>query len=545
MKREIGELAAWDTENLPDGRVDTIAVVYEGGHRILQSPSAARTFIADYQGQLKDYWCFNLEYDALNLFRDVYDEIIPTFTASGKLLKVRWNKAKVNFFDLSNWFEGYSLAQLGDLIGMKKLTMPRRGEKARQEYCLQDAKIVFESIRKLHKDFSGTIPSTVSAAAWKLVRKLNDAPSLFFNLPSWVMDFLRLAYYGGRQEMFFKGCIEGKHYLLDINSAYGYSMLFNFPNPELWYPVGEMETITPLGVYQANINTQQAGIGLLPIKIGQDTEERLVFPLGEFSGTWCGIELINARNFGYDVEIKKGIEFYKQGKYLAPFVNTLFAHRERSAFDSAINKRLINSLTGKFAQKAYTEKIISESDFFSRRLNEKTDTYKVINGTVYFKGGKLAPWVNVVWSVTINARARMLLLSYMLRAGLKNVLHVSTDALLVNQEGYDNLKEYIDETKIGYLKIAEKGIVNVDVRGVNDLEIDSVRKIKGIPTRAKQKGKNTYEYLKPPTLREVITRGAQPGVWKKKKIVLTREYTKGKVNEDGSVDPLTLKQKGL
>jgi hypothetical protein len=56
-------------------------------------------------------------------------------------------------------------------------------------------------------------------------------------------------------------------------------------------------------------------------------------------------------------------------------------------------------------------------------------------------------------SSLITAYARMTLVKYILLVGRENLYYVDTDSLIVNDVGLKNLNSFIDDKKLGYLKV--------------------------------------------------------------------------------------------
>ena len=176
----------------------------------------------------------------------------------------------------------------------------------------------------------------------------------------------KLAYYGGRTEVFSRGVHDVQSY--DVNSMYVSVMR------DEWYPQPDQCTFysganapqafkhyfnnrnvkTNLMIVHCRVNAPKSRVMVLPYR-GKD---KLLFPWGEFEGWWTSPELIEALKYGYEIlEVKDFILYRKPVKVFEGYANFCYNHRldaqekdgKGSAFDM-IWKLMGNGVYGKFAE---------------------------------------------------------------------------------------------------------------------------------------------------------------------------------------------------
>jgi hypothetical protein len=120
-------------------------------------------------------------------------------------------------------------------------------------------------------------------------------------------------------------------------------------------------------------------------------------------------------------------------------------------------------------------------------------------------------------------------------ANPKNVYYVDTDSLFTNKEGYENLKQYINPTELGKLKL-ESVHKQLIINGCKDYILDNEQKIKGVKSSAKWISESEIiqeQFVKSIT---ALRKGNLKNVTLKKvNKKLSREYKKGVVTSSGVV----------
>lgn len=163
-----------------------------------------------------------------------------------------------------------------------------------------------------------------------------------------LFNFIYSAYYGGITEVYKP---YGKNLIyLDVNSLYPYAALNPMPGLECkWIESYDQEGLNLdnlFGVFHAEVITNDLYIGLLPVK----SKNGLLFPNGQFEGTWTSIELQFAKKYGYKIKVTKGFQFNKEFNVFDNYVNELSKLKdELTGSQRQVLKSLLNNLLGRFA----------------------------------------------------------------------------------------------------------------------------------------------------------------------------------------------------
>ena len=124
--------------------------------------------------------------------------------------------------------------------------------------------------------------------------------------------------------------------------------------------------------------------------------------------------------------------------------------------------------------------------------------------------------------------------------GLDKVLYVDTDCLKIRRKDMFKLSRYLDEHKLGALKI-ESEFKKFSIYGAKYYITEIEKKIKGVPLKAEYLGDYKYRYTQfakqPSHLRAQITRFF---ITRPTDKVVKPFYDKGIVSKDGTVKPFNL-----
>lgn len=331
-------------------------------------------------------------------------------------------------------------------------------------------------------------------------------------------NFERAAYYGGRTEIFKRG--DYHNYSYDINSTY-VSIMRDCLIPDittarrrssgrLW----RLELGKRLNKYLAIIECRVRApsgvkIGVLPVRVGG----KLTFPLGEFRGTWCNIEIAAALDQGYEVLEVYQYVFYRQAKpYFRDFANFIWQKRieYRQAGNAGMDtmiKRVGNALYGKFGERhqAQTEIKLSEIDFI---LPDGSEIFQYLGTDWVRLKGERTPSQHEFPCVPafITAYARLKLLQGML-ANAKNIIYVDTDSMKLTAPATGiNTGENLGDWKFE----GDNQAIFYRCKFYGD-------KHKGVPKNAKIVKKTRqyikYAFVKPTREREAMRRNLVPNVW--------------------------------
>jgi len=339
-----------------------------------------------------------------------------------------WDTGNLSYFQ--------SLEALGTMLGYPKYEMPDwlvayasgglvKGKLSAdqlahlEEYCARDAEICYrygQHLQGVLNDLGGELHSTLPASAMDLWRRSYLDRDVVTPSPL-ANEMCREAYYGGRTEAFRYGTVPHQYHY-DIHSLYPSVMRETpLPDPATMYLYQGRPTERIVwekeGVTRCRVLAPALHIPILPVRIGG----RLLFPVGEFVGTWCHNELRLALEQGYRI---LDIEWQYAGagtlQVLGRYVDDLYDRKvasQREADPSYfVYKLLLNSLYGKFGQR--NDGGLNRFVRIDRYPDFLTATgIDVVHwgGETYVLeqvGGDRQPaYINVLWAAYITAAARV------------------------------------------------------------------------------------------------------------------------------------------
>jgi len=475
-----------------------------------------------------------------------------------QIWKFRQGDKTLLFLDNMNYF-ATSLKALGKSIGEAKLPMPSPRAKSADwwSYCQQDVTVMYKAWQ-FWTDFItnnelGNFGLTIASQAFNAYRHRFMPQSIYIHTSNKAVKLERTSYHGGRNECFRMGELPKQQYhLLDINSMYPYVMLTND------YPFNLKSTGKELSLEQlrAYLKTYSVIAECLV-----DTPEpcfavkrrgKLLFPIGQFRATLTSSELRYGLFYGY-VKSIGNYALYERGRLFEDYVK--FFYGKRLEFGKNGNKvygylckLMLNSLYGKFGQKSEVwEKVgmdyAREYDYWTEFDYEtkETHTYRAVNYVIEERKGYDEGYNSLVSIPSeITANARLYLWQLIKTAGLQNVYYCDTDSILVNDEGLDKLKDHLDRSSIGKLKVQQRP-TKVIIKGLKDYIMGNKVKIKGIPKKAKKTGEDDYIVYRSIGIRSGLhKKDINKVVWARTPKHLKRLYNKGIVMSTNRVMPLIM-----
>ncbi len=497
---------------------------------------------------------------SLKDYNGAYSEWHVGKTAEDKIGLV-WNGRRILFVDSVNYFQ-MPLEQLGESVGIKKLTLPKglgdNEETAR--YCQNDVAIlrraIIRWIRFLRENDLGAFRISLASQSFAAYTHRFMEHPIFIHTNTTATNLERTGYFGGRTECFRIGEIKERTYALDINSQYPAVMLSGV------YPTNHK---TSRKFFERDWFDEQLDTMAVMARVIIETDKpwypvrhegKLMFPVGTFETTLATPELRHAQKHGH---LKEPLEcaVYEQNPIFREFVEFFYTLRQEraAAGDEAERfffKRLLQALYGKFGQRGdfwteIDEMAVMDNGYWNA-IDAETKvvrSLRAINGTVQEKQRGTESY-NAFPAIAahVTSYARLLLLSYINTAGPENVVYCDTDSVFVNERGRDLLHASESETELGALKL-ERTINRSWFYGPKDYILDGESKIKGISKKAIKIGPGIYK---------------QPLFWGFKRMLrhefidiqiietivkhLQRIYTKGDVAPDGRVTPLVLSLPG-
>lgn len=178
-----------------------------------------------------------------------------------------------------------------------------------------------------------------------------------------IEDEIRKYYIGGRTEIDKR---YGEYlFYYDINSLYPYMMYnYEFPISSPLFILPEQISKNDKGFFMCDIHYDKckSGLPFLPMKLFNKNFNKLIYPIGKWSGLY-DIDVINyAKKLGYEINIKYGFIFDYEPIF-KNFINDMYSLRKENESYNIIFKYIMNSGYGKFAQKRETSQIIKIKDF--------------------------------------------------------------------------------------------------------------------------------------------------------------------------------------
>lgn len=503
----------------------------------------------------------NIGFDVrvLNLFQEFnklgYKSEPPIINEKAFIWRVRTESGNYLLLDTSN-LGVHSVSNLGKDMGFSKLDidLSTTSQEELYVYCQRDVEIlekfVLEYVTYINDNDLGAFKVTLASQAMAAFRTtfMYNAPVIHNNAE--ILKLERDSYHGGRVECFRLGKMaQDDYFYLDVNSMYPYAMLSDELPMEL------------LGISRRN-DTRALDLRLEKYYLIADVtiktlvpafplmrQGKLIFPIGTFRTVLSHSEL----SYAYKEGMIKSLHLvaqYRKSSVFDKYVNFFYDEKVKHTLSGNKSKRYItklylNALYGKFGQ---TQPVREHIGTIKYDGIVRVPSYSVVDdlhyqdicwfGEVYkeYRKGETSFSVPSLASA-ITANARMLLWMYIKQAGFKNVFYVDTDSIITNREGYHNLTQYIDETRIGSLKL-ETQSKNLAIYGNKDYVFGDSVKTKGIPSKAEKIGENAWEYLEFEGMLRYLNRGGSGtprAAFKTKQRRIT--YNKGIVDASGNVSP--------
>ncbi|MDD3427574.1 MAG: DNA polymerase, partial [Caldisericia bacterium] len=428
-----------------------------------------------------------------------------------RVLIMWWKKhtATLLVMNNGNLFDG-SIEQWGKQLGIVKLDMPKEGDDYSKwvAYCMRDTEIVAKMwdtlLAFLDEHDLGNFRVTKAGLALSAYRhRFMPRDIAIHNHPEAIL-LERLSYRGGRFQALQIGKYnKSTYYSLDINSMYGYIMqTAKLPYELRGYKINPSITLLEYTLKKYSVIAE---VDITPSEaiFPRVEEGKIVYKSGDLHTTLTTPELKLCLEQGWVKKIYRMSWYYDDTifkDYATYFLELKSQYdRDNNQPMRQMTKLFLNSLYGKFGQKGYEDHVIGNCD---------PDLFMIIPGfdgetkqhyEIAYYGGKVHETVisevgyNTLVAIAthITSYGRLQLYQLMKNAGFEHVYHVATDSLLVDEIGYQNLKNLIDPTTPGLLKL--EGIYqSITIKDVNDVVKDEEVKIKGIPRKAVQIDENTY-----------------------------------------------------
>jgi hypothetical protein len=443
-------------------------------------------------------------------------------------------------------------------------------------YCRRDVEILKEAVLSYlafcESQNVGGFALTLSGQAFRCYRHRFLKHRLWVHREPEVLKLERGAYFGGRTECFFLGKrSDGPFLELDVNSLYPFVMS-SYP-----YPFNLQCRVKEPTLAQA---AEALRRGCVVADVTLDIEAplwavllngRTCFPVGEWRTGVCSMGLLMAIKTGALVKIHS-MSVYRRAPIFREFVGEFYALRLRYKAEGkdtfqALAKKFLNSLYGKFGQAnaAVVLKGTTCDPGFMRAVHVSAGgggakIVTQIMGSVFVEQGREEHRDSMpAVAAHVTEYGRFYLARLIAAIGWGNVLYCDTDSLLVPESELEALREYLEPTRLGGLKVAER-VNTLTLFGAKDYVLEGRRVIKGIPDGAVEGKAGEFVVKQWPGLKSLLStpyglnRGSERllGVsptqalsWQREGLyplltvqkTLQRDYRKGTVAAGGRVEP--------
>ncbi|KKN19090.1 hypothetical protein LCGC14_0949180 [marine sediment metagenome] len=474
-------------------------------------------------------------------------------------LILTWKKESrtIKFVDSLNIWR-LPLKAVGESIGIGKMDMPLKSASIDEWdlYGKRDTEIIRVVMLKWleflkDNDLGGFAP-TLASQAFNAYRHRFMPIKILIHNRELALDNERNSYVGGRTECFKIGTFKGEFYYIDVNSQYP-SVMYEQEYPYQLLGTYDNVTFKELGEWLKT----KAVIGCVTINTSESAlpfvmNGKLIFPVGVFSCTLAGPELSYALTNGL-IESIGLCSVYLKGPLFQGFVAYMYNQRLKAKAEGNITntwlyKIMMSSLYGKFGQRGRRYEIVSECDPNDVKvwIHHDADTGETVNMRRF--GGIEQEWIDegesresfCAIASYVSSFARMKMWDMIKRVGRENCYYCDTDSLVINRSGYDRVHDLIDDNKLGMWGLDRK-LKTITIHGPKDYVFDDDKKVKGIRKKAVWNTENvaTQDYFV--GLKGLIASNQldNPIVFPITK-VNSRIYTKGTIQDDGTVLPLCI-----
>jgi len=472
------------------------------------------------------------------------------------IMRFRRDKQKIIVLDNCNYFSG-SLASLGQAIGYPKMDVNplTATEEEADPYCRRDVEIMvklWQAYYEFLEDHDlGCWGTTVPSQAFRAYRHRFMRHKIVIHADADALALEREAYHGGRTSVFWTGRATGEtFYKLDVNSMYPYVMSKE-TCPTRFYGTRKHITIEGLErkmrrfqvIARVTINTD---VPVYPVML----DGHLVHPVGRFDTVLTTPEVRFAIEHDH-LERVHIVGLYEHDDLFSDYVaffyglKTRYKQEDQGAF-YLMAKLYLNALYGKFGQKAESWEPfddqppeVSECDYMvDHKTGERWRLYTFGGHCWRARSTGEANDSFPAIAAHVTAYARLYLWELITKAGREHVFYCDTDSLIVDSVGMDNVRDLLDTTALGALKIEEQADT-IEIVCPKHYKLAGEWKRKGVPSKAIALGDNVFQCTQFPSFK-TQGRSDRGSAYHTKTVIkhLTGNVSDGRVLADGWVKPL-------
>lgn len=436
----------WDieTENWIDFKVASIYtgeesfILYSIDEVIKKFIKIGGIFYAHYGGGFDNHFIIN------EINKRKYRLVFKNISGNLSTVSVYYKNSNKKLFELRDSYNilPFALEYLAkELTNKRKLDIDRTKihEYSKQEiddYVLSDSVILHEAITNYLKlTGKDKIRLTIASECFAEHKKLFDHKKL--RVPAILDSFLRQSYGGARTEVFKRYGEDLKYY--DFKSMYP-SVMYEKEYPA-GYCIFTKEYIDDFfGIYKCNIVAPDLAI---PFLHTYNKDGKLIFPQGEFSGTYTSVEIEKAKQLGYIVEVLEGYYFTEKERPFKPYVRKWYGFKQEAENNDNkalrfISKLYLNSLYGKFGQRRIFTKIMHKEntlDYYMEKYGNIKDYDEKLN-ILLIEEESRSKYTTVHIASFVTAYARIKLYEAFEQVQEKNgtLYYCDTDSLVTDVE---------------------------------------------------------------------------------------------------------------
>lgn len=368
--------------------------------------------------------------------------------SSAIIVKVKHGKHQWFFID-SFWLLRESLAKIAVMVGMRKgdcaFDAPLPEVLAYNEL---DCRILWKAIA-MFADFleglGGQLERTIASSAMSLFKRAYLKREL--DIPKEINDIARETYVGSRVEVFQYEAESGWDW--DINSSFPAAMLEPQPCDVIGTSRGKLPTKAGAKfLAEATLTVPECQLPPLPYRT---EDNRLFFPVGKWRGWFNDIDIRLAEESGCKIERVGRVKHFSTFCDLAGYASDIYSRRVKatSAAEKYILKILLNSLYGKWGERAEKEKMIINPPAEWLRKADKSRLKMLSPGIFLYSESVPIPHEHVAIAANITAIARRALLRPMLQCS--ELFYCDTDGFCCGPDDAFPASE-----ELGALKLVKK-----------------------------------------------------------------------------------------